>query len=213
METLISCLFMTGPAQAGPIYSLVFDQSNYAVAPGASVTVQVLLREDDTTGGSAFLQNVGLIGAGVLVSFNDPAVAVRNITDIHPNTAAFSDPTALFSTTLIPNVSAGLTENNGLGAAVIAPGSGPIYDIPIGTFTFTASNLQGHSTTIIASRTGPGSQDDVGADFPPTVLDDLVNPGSATITIQATVAPEPGTFGLMIGALFMLLGRFVLLRG
>ena len=52
-------------ARATPIYSYVFDQTNYSIASGGTIDVQVFLQEDDSTGGSAFLHDPGLIGAGV----------------------------------------------------------------------------------------------------------------------------------------------------
>jgi hypothetical protein len=140
----------------------------------------------------------------VLVTFNDPLIRVAGTNDIHINTAFASDPTTAVSSLLFtPNVSAGLQEGVGLGLPVTAVGSGSIYDILVGTFTFTADNAPGHSIIITAMRTADNSQDNIGADFPPTVLDDPIaknGPFSATITELSGgggAAPEPSTVVLM----------------
>jgi hypothetical protein len=197
-------LVLTAPCQADPIYSYVFGQRNYTIAPGGTVAVQVFLQEDDGAGGSAFLQSVGLIGAGVRVNFDDPAPSQRaqvaSLSDIHPNPEFLIDMTSNFVPLFTPGVSAGLTENVGLGDPVTASGSGPIYRILIGDFVFTAGSIPGEVTHLTAMRTGSDSGDNVGADFPATVLDDLIQDSSATITVQSSTAvpvPASGVLGAM----------------
>jgi hypothetical protein len=192
--------------RAGPIYSYAFDQPNYRVTAGGTVEVKLFLQEDDSAGGSAFLKNVGLIGAGVLVTFDDPTATqpaqVLSTADIFFNLSQFPgppDPLPL----LTAGVSAGLTEDVGLEPPVKASGPGPVYQVCLGTLRFTAGNVAGDVTHLTAARTAADSQDDVGADLPPTVLDSLVQDGAATITVSgpAAAVPEPSSFMLLgIGA-------------
>jgi hypothetical protein len=203
-------LVLSGPAQATPVYSYKFDKSTYDVTPGGTVTVQVFLEEKISPGDSSLFENPGLIGAGVKVTFNDTVVQVKNLSDIVTNPQFNDDPTALSTTNLVPGISADLTENVGLGTPVTSNVPGPTtFDILAGTFTFTADAAApgGHVTMLTASRRDPASNDNVGADLPPTVLDGQLQNATATIMVVPTGAtPEPASLLLWAATWLGLLG-------
>jgi hypothetical protein len=65
----VACALSPAWAQAGSVYSYVFDQTMYEVDPGAQVLVNVFLQEQITGGSASVLATEGLIGAGARVSF------------------------------------------------------------------------------------------------------------------------------------------------
>ena len=86
-----------------------------------------------------------------------------------------------------------LIENIGLDpSSVTATGSGPLYQIEVGTFRFTGNSVG--IATISAGVTGSGG-DNVGGDG--AILDALTGSGTATITVGgANAAPEPSSLVL-----------------
>jgi hypothetical protein len=207
------------PAQAGPIYSFAFEQSSYTVNPGGTVAVRVYLREDVSDGSPTFLKNTGLIGAGAQVNGNNALATVAALPDVQPNLGPvgfFDDangPATSQSMAFLQGTGAALTEDIGLRPdPVFASGSGPVYQILLGTFTFTAGGIAGDTALTATRRTlgvpgGSGSQDLVGGDFPPTVFDDAVLSGTATVHVtgQVGAVPEPTALTLAgLGALSLL---------
>lgn len=217
---LLLGLSQGGSVQAGPIYTLRFEQSEYTVDAGDTVAVRVFLREDVSDGSTSLLKNTGLIGAGVQINWNNELAAVASSSAILPNlgVGGFLDNVNTSSTsqsaTFLAAGSASLTENIGLRPdPVLATGTGPLYDIFLGTFRFTAGALGGDTTLTGTRRTlgvpvGSSSQDLVGADFPPTVLDDVVLTGTATIHVITPVhaVPQPASLMLLATASASLLG-------
>ncbi len=174
--------------------------------------MKLFLEEDDTGGGSAFLQNVGLIGAGVLVNFDNPSLSepagVLAAGDVVAGPDFVADPTSGSLVSLTPGISVSLIENVGLGLPVAAEGPGPVYRLLIGDFLFTAGTIAGEMTGLTAMRTSPGSSDNVGADFPPTTLDSVIGNASATITVNGVApVPEPGSVGLLLTGMIATLAR------
>jgi hypothetical protein len=206
-------LLLGGMTRADPIYSFAFDQANYSVAPGGTVDVQVFLQEVLMPRDTSLLATAGLIGAGVLVDFSDPTptqpAQVLSLADVFPNDLAnggpFDGPSAVLFT---PGVGAGFTESVDLATPpVTATGGGPVFAIFLGTLRFTAGAAPGEVTQVQATRTAPASSDNVGGDLPPTVLDDDILPGTATITVRgAAVVPEPAGLALAAVGLLGLLG-------
>jgi hypothetical protein len=208
MAVLVWC----GSAQAGPVYSYLFDQSNYTVAAGGTVLVKVSLQEDTSTGGPSLLSTEGLISAGVRVDFNDPVptqpAQVRSLADILPNPAFDLAPPPdprFLPVPGFPNT-AGIEEYVDIASPpVTAPGTGPLYQIPLGSFLFHAGSVPGEVTHIQALDFNPATDDTVTA-LTATVLDSLINPANATITVQPAAVPEPSglvLFGLAFSALML----------
>jgi len=201
-------------ARAGLLLSFVFDQSNYVVAPNGTVDVGIFLRQTGTpaAGETNVLGGfgaVGMTGTGVRISFptgpNDAQVlSTANITG-NPAFDNFGfDP---FSAV---DANSALLSQATSGSPVFGSAVGPnVYDLFLGTFTFTAGAVPGTVTQIGASiPLFQNSNDNVAATTPfPTSLLNITD-GSATITVQGssvtTAVPAPGS--LVLG----LLGAFAI---
>lgn len=174
-------------ASAALVYS--FGQSNYTVAPGETVIVDVFLQQTDTT---TILTDEGLIGGGVRVFFDDSAptepAQVLSKTDIIPN-PAFDDTFLGADLILDAGVSAGFEDS-------IHDTLSPLVGsrILLGSFVFTAGTIGGEVTNLTATDLRTGDQN-VAGDF--TGLDSMISNGAATITVDATAVPEPGSFALI----------------
>jgi hypothetical protein len=180
-----------GTAQAA-LYEFSFNQSNFTVSPGGTVDVPVFLRETVSPGEVSLLHDFGLVGAGVKVTFDVPPVPahparVLSAADIIPN-PAFD---LIGDRSVTPGSSAQLLEGTFLAPAVKAQGSGPVYDILLGTFRFTAGSEAGEVTHLRAGDFDITGNFNVVNTLPPTVLDPLIREGTATITVVLAVVPEP----------------------
>ena len=183
-----------GPLCAGPSYQFVFDQSNYTVAPNGTVSVGVGLQEtfNPQTDTPVLAPGTdGLVGAGVQVQVVSPfpgsPASVKSSADIH------GDPA--FSLLALPQLPVPGT-TTGAGLLELAPGpvfgtvtfSSPlleIVDVPLGTFTFTAGGTPGQVTHLAALNTTivPGVPSSNNVTNSGIVLDPLILPGAATITV------------------------------
>lgn len=181
-------------AQAGGVYQYVFDQDTYALPPGETMDVPVYLQETVGAEDTPVLSpgGVGLITAGVRLLFNDPPqpsqpARVVNLFDIKEN-PDFDFPTSSLTATTA-KLSLGTLLNPTVHGYEESPG---VYRVLLGTFRFTAGEIEGQSTPIRATDYDPGFDDVVTGDM--RVLDNspLVD-GMATIT----TVPEPTTLGLL----------------
>ena len=192
----IVLLFMSSQAQADIVYQ--FDATNYSVAPGATVDVEVfIVQTGNTTNDPVDLSTDGLESAAVRVFFdgNPPTdraevLSTGNIT-FNPQ---FGD-SALQESDVMPGISAGLADS----IFVSNPVTGT--NILVGTFTFTAGLVPGEVTNLRATDFGD-FDDTIAGDANFTPLDDIIVDGVATITV--TAIPEPGSMifagiGLVIG--------------
>jgi hypothetical protein len=202
-------------ALAGPQYQYVFDQANYTVAPGGTVPVTVSIRETfDPQTDTALLApgTDGLIGGGVLVQVVPPLPSspaqVKSTGAIQGNSA--------FSVALVPQLPAPGVPNS---AGLLELASGPVFgtvtsqsassetvNLPLGTFTFTAGVVPGEVNNLVAMNTTidgmtPSANN---VTLSGVVLDPLIQPGTATITVAGSVVPEPS--GLMLVLLAGLCG-------
>ena len=190
--------YSLGDAHADFMYQ--FAQSAYQVNPGQTVDVAVFLRETVAPGDMSLLATEGLFGAGVRIRWDVPPVPtqparVLAVADIFDN-PAFGTVSGLD----VLLTSAGLAENVGLSPdGVLASGSGPNFDILLGTFRFTAGTIGGEVTHLRATDFDPASFDTL-TNINGTPLDDLIADANATITVKnkggATV-PEPSSLPLL----------------
>ena len=194
----IVLLFMSSQAQADIVYQ--FDATNYSVAPGATVDVEVfIVQTGNTTNDPVDLSTDGLESAAVRVFFdgNPPTdraevLSTGNIT-FNPQ----FDDIALEQSDVMPGISAGLADSIDF---VANPVTGT--NILVGTFTFTAGLVPGEVTNLRATDFGV-LDDTIAGDANFTSLDDIIVDGVATITV--TAIPEPGSMiflagiGLVIG--------------
>lgn len=199
------------PASAGPQYQFVFDRSNYNVAPGDKVAVTVSIQEtfNPQTDSPLLAPGApGLVGAGVLVGVVAPLPS-------HP--ALVTGPSAVqgasaFNLLQTPQYPAPVVPNS---AGLLELSYGPVFGtitsqtptsetvlLPLGTFTFTAGTVPGEVTHLVAMNTTINgttlSSNNVTSNG--IVLDPLLLPGSATITVVGSVVPEPGGLALFLVA-------------
>ena len=194
----IVLLFMSSQAQADIVYQ--FDATNYSVAPGATVDVEVfIVQTGNTTNDPVDLSTDGLESAAVRVFFdgNPPTdraevLSTGNIT-FNPQ----FDDIALEQSDVMPGISAGLADSINFTANPVTG-----TNILVGTFTFTAGLVPGEVTNLRATDFGD-FDDTIAGDANFTALDDIIVDGVATITV--TAIPEPGSMiflagiGLVIG--------------
>jgi hypothetical protein len=174
-------------------YRFRFDQAQYTVAPGGTVDVNVYLREEYDPLDSPLLNTEGLGGAGVRIDFGAlPTAVVLSDSDIQPNNGLdffYVDQTSS---------SAGFSGFVLLGPALMATAAPGVNEILLGSFTFTAGLIAGN-TQIEAIDFDPFFDDNVtfGDNLtckPPTALDALILPDSATITVAGNeTVPEPAS--------------------
>jgi hypothetical protein len=199
----VSIFLVVVPAYADYMY--VFDQSNYSVIPGGKVDVNVFLQETGNT--TTVLRDVGLIGAGVQVRFDDPpqpstpAEVLTNADVINNpqfeevwNATSKAHPTLSYA-------DLSLATFGTVFGLEIPLGSGT-YRVALGTFTFTAGTVPGEVTHIRATDFSADS-DTIAADANYTVLDSLIADGTATII----TVPEPSALVLGVVAGLALVAR------
>jgi hypothetical protein len=196
-------------ALAGPQYQYVFDQANYTVAPGGTVPVTVSLREtfNPQTDTPLLAPGTdGLIGGGVLVQVVSPLPSspaqVKNTGAIQGNPA--------FDVALVPQLPApGVSNSAGLlelasapvfGTVISQSASSETVDLPLGTFAFTAGGVLGEVNDLVAMNTTidgvtPSANN---VTLSGVVLDPLIQPGTATITVAGSVVPEPSGLTLLL---------------
>ena len=172
------------PRPAG--HMLAFDNPHVAVNPGEVFDIRVFLVE---TGGTTVLNNEGLEGAGVTLSFNlspmvsDPAQVLSS--DANPGV----DPLlgAVVNTPVTPATAttagtAPLMWSVGLGPTITTTDS----QILIGTFEFQAGMTLGQVTQIsVAPLSGDQFVTGQGNVIPEASI------AAATGTITVTAVPEP----------------------
>lgn len=187
---VVTCMLMLhASSQAALVYT--FDQSDYLVAPGDTVDVQVFLTQTDTT---SILTDEGLSSAGVRVEFdlNQPIdrAEVLSLSNIISN-PAFDENDPLFTgSELVPGHSAGLFDGiSFLGTPVVG------NSVLLGTFTFTSGAIGGEVTNLRATDFSAFTETVSGVVGTP--LDGMIGDGLATITVSAI--PEPSSVA-MIGA-------------
>jgi hypothetical protein len=196
----------------------VFDQSNYNVAPNGKVTVGVgRLETFNPQTDTPLLAPAtdGLVGAGVQVQtvspFPSSPATVKNVSDISGAPA--------FSTQVLPQLPVPGT-TTGAGLLELAPGpvfgtvtlSSPLLEmvrLPLGTFTLTAGGVLGQVTNLSALNTTivPGVPSSNNVTNSGIVLDPLILPGSATITVVGAVVPEPSGLALLLFGIAGTTGR------
>lgn len=184
MTLLIALVVVASPMSAFADVIYVFDQTNYDVAAGATVDVQVFLQQDGTV--DTILTDEGLESGSVRVHFagiagtTQPA-QVLSETDILPN-PSFDDP--LIGLDLESGVSAGLAAGVDFSSAYLFGDT-----ILLGTFTFTAGNVLGEVTQLSAKDFDLDLADTIAGNG--TALDGFIGNGFATITV--TAVPEPNS--------------------
>jgi hypothetical protein len=208
------------PALAGPQYQYVFSQANYTVAPGGTVAVTVSVEEtfNPQTDTSLLAPGTdGLVGGGVAVQVVPPLPSspaeVLTTGAIQGNSA--------FNLAQVPQLPApGLANSAGLLELATNPVFGTITSqtatsetvvLPLATFTFTAGNIPGDVTNLVAMDTTIGgipSENNITASG--ISLDALLQSGTATITVTAAVVPEPS--GLTLVVFGAVCGVYVLRR-
>lgn len=181
---------------------LQFGQSNYDVAAGGLVKVDVYLTET----GTDLLAANGLIGAGLLVNFNESPFAAdpAQVTDVSPNPGVNPGPPDFdFLITSISPAGAGVAGvaelDWGLTVNTFFPPAGE-SSLLIGTFTFAAGSIVGDVTHLSTGLSGLKFVLGDGTDIDDTFG---ISPSSATITAIPSVigVPEPASLGLMIAGL------------
>jgi hypothetical protein len=179
-----------------------FDRSDYNVSPGAAVAVTVYLQEiyNPCVRSSLLAPGTdGLIGGGFMIQARSetpsrPAV-VRTTAAIAGNPA--------FDFAIIPQLPVSTIEYS---AGLVSLSSNPVFGevgsrtagratvlLPLGTFTFTAGSVPGEVTHLTARTTEMNLR--VAGETIVTasgiVLDALVEPGHATITVTAERSEAP----------------------
>ena len=176
-------------------YIFTFDRTNYEVAPGETVDVEVSLTQITPVPSDISLD--GITDVGVRVFFNDsppldPA-RVFSIDDIIIN-PLFDNNDALVGNQkdLDSGVSAGFLGAIDFGSPALTGDS-----IVLGSFRFTAGNSVGEVTNLLV--TDFSSADETFANDPTiSVLDSFISSSTATITVSAV--PEPGSITLIVMA-------------
>ncbi len=187
-------------AFAGSVsYQYAFDQTNYIVAPNGTVNVGVYLVETVDSGGVSVLSSsgVGMSGAGVQVYFSDSPQPADPATVV--STAAIAANSAFDqSSTSLSSGSALLSEyvffNDYVHGAQPDPNQ-TIYQMSIGTFTFTSGAISGNITPIRAAAYGTAN---INVTAGGVVLDSLIAQSTATIT--TTYYGDANLDGLVNGA-------------
>ena len=196
---LVACVTPTSKAAL----IVDFGQSSYGVAPGASVDVQVFIRQ---TGVDSILSDEGLFSAGLQVRFNlppfnsDPAQVTAVVANPAFNTVTAPPPTPASGTS---SGSADLEVADFSATGAVFP---TMNRILLGTFTFQAG-LTG-TTLIDVADLNPGVGFDDFITGAGTILDDQLTFGTTQIQITGVV-PEPGSLTL---AMIAVAGGLVLVR-
>jgi hypothetical protein len=205
-------------AVAGPQYQYVFDRSNYTVAPGGAVAVTVSIQEtlNPQTETSLLAPGTdGLIGAGLLVQVAAPLP----ISPAHVKSTGAIQGNSAFDVAQVPQLPApGVANSAGLLELASSPVFGTITSqtatsetvlLTLGTFLYTGGNLPGEVNNLLAMNTTidgltPSANNVTASGI---VLDPLLQPGSATITVTGSaLVPEPSGVTLVFVCLASLTG-------
>lgn len=186
-------------SDAAVIYSIDFDQVTYNVNAGSTFDVKLIFRETVTGLDVAKLAAGGadgLFSAGVKLDYGVSGATINSMT-LNDGAGFFDD-----SGSNISNFNNGLRTAEVLGASLNGtdgievaevPALSGIYSIELATISFTASMINGETTTLLLSDLDSLFDDTVLADV--TVLDSIVSFGNATIVNSGTAAvPEPSAF-------------------
>jgi hypothetical protein len=179
-----------------------FDRPDYSVVPGGTVAVTVFLRETfNPVFGSSLLApgTDGLISGGFMIR-------ARSATPTRParvrSTSAIAGNPA-FDFAIIPQLPVPAFDDS---AGVVALSSTPVFGefgsrttswetvlLPLGSFTFTAGFVPGEVTYLTALNTEINMRmaSDTFVTASGRVLDGLLEPGSATITVTMLASETP----------------------
>lgn len=192
---LVAALASGTTAHAAYFFS--FDQANYTVNAGESVTVSVYLSETGTNN----LTTTGLIAGDMRLLFNEPTRVSTPAQVIsrasNPDFDSPADPQPL----LVPATAS----TSGI-ADIIQSSFTPVLAtnnrILLGTFVFQAGAVAGVVTQLRATDQNASSDGLVLTNG--TVLDQITADGLATITVNSTAAvPEPSSLVLVGSALVL----------
>ena len=199
-SAIVLCLL--GIAVARPArgeFVLEFGQSNYSVAQGGTVDVDVFLEE---TGGTTRLQDDGLLSAAIRVLFNtptrvdDPSQVTARIGNAGFDQVTTDPITPADSTT---TGMANLVLDALLNPPVLADPSTP-QRLFLGTFSFLAGATAGQVTNLLVTVNDPSQDNFAQGPLPGTIISNAqIADGTATITITGPpepVVPEPSTLVL-----------------
>jgi len=205
-----ACLVAFGSQLSAQTYTVVFDQTDYQVAEGSTVDVQVFLREEITAMETARLAVGGNDG---LFTFST-GIDLTGVT----GAASGSDFNSLVLFPEFSDVDAGSGEGVTLGTRVVSfegaenfgidpdmelgvngqQVSSMVYEVELATLTFDAGDLNSVTTLQL--------QEHALASANPFFFADNAQPaiafGSSRITVVAAV-PEPGSvaiLGFMLGS-------------
>lgn len=195
-----------GSARADAVYRLAAEQSNYTVAVGDTVEVQIFLIEQRDAGDPSelFGPGAGLISAGFRLTFgaSDPS-QVLLADDITPNPAFDSAVTLMKDAT--PGSASLLEDVDFVSPPVQGVESAPnVVALWLGTFRFTALAAGMTAVSVEDIDADPQFINFVAASF--TELDPLIQ--SSRFTINATnpgTIPEPSSLAMAATAALGLL--------
>ncbi|MEM8671707.1 MAG: PEP-CTERM sorting domain-containing protein [Planctomycetota bacterium] len=198
LATLLFVLVSCSAANAGIMFE--FGQSDYIVAPGDTIEVELFLVQDDPIGDPVDLTIDGLFSVGVNVVFDvgapsDPAVVLGK-GSIIPD-PVFDDQLLGEELFFDPGVSAGFIDSVN---DIFSPVTG--NRIRLGRLIFETGSTPGQVTTLSAQPFFPLQDFLIAGDSSFTSLDAFVTPGTATITVDATnsalIVPEASSLSSMM---------------
>jgi hypothetical protein len=195
-----------------------FDRSNYTVAPGGTVAVTVFVQETVKPSDDSSLLGPGrdgLIRGGVVVQVGLPAptkpARVRSTSAIAGNSG--------FDLAIIPQIPSPSTS---ACAGILELSQSPVFGevvsrsatcqsvlLPIGTFTFTAGPVAGEVTFLTAMAMEDAGDIAGGSNVTNSgiVLDPVIQPGTAMITVSKSVRIADSVRELGAAAEANLIGR------
>lgn len=186
-------------AQAGYQFQFADSSGNattsFSVNEGSTVDIRVYLFQSSPDTGLS--SGNGLNSGAVGVTFGNAAAArVQGVGDITPNTGSNAGSTPFDGSFRSLDVGGSTTTAvasvymNTAGTGVTAPTTGADANrILLGTFKFTGVTAGDSSTLTVDPNPTEGFDDNVLANG--TVLDSLINPQTAVITV--TAVPEPSS--------------------
>lgn len=186
-------LFGSSQTHGGLIYNLSFDQSQYFVDPGGTVTVNLILSEVATSPDTNRITNsFGVTAANVKISWSGGSFV--NATTDAVRGAGFTQGSRTLNANDIVMGQFNLSDGV-VGTQVTGPPG--IREVGIGSVTFTAAALAGSVTTITLDQAGSGDDFTIKTGSDTTnfvVIDSSIMSGTATIT----TTPEPSSSVLII---------------
>jgi hypothetical protein len=177
-----------------------FDRSNYTAAPGGTVTLTVSLQElfNPRSDDSLLAPGTdGLISAGVFIESASPRpthpAIVRRTASILGNTRF--DFAAVAQTPSLESDGASLVEFSSepvFGEVISRRPACETVLLPLGSFTFTVGKVLGEVTFLTALVTEDYDQksDERNVTYSGVVLDHLIQPATATITVCRASQPD-----------------------